>query len=73
MFTRTNFYIECVERSLKPVVGDKFVQFLDNISGQTTEEFKQKVSGIGDVCWYSVSEATGIRQSVDAESKTRAF
>ena len=36
------------------------------MSGQTTDEFKQKVAEIEGLCWYGVPNATDIWQPVDA-------
>ena len=58
-------HIVCVKwvvKTLKPVVDSRFVLFLDNLSGQVAEEFKQAIANTGGVCWY----ATDNWQPVDA-------
>ena len=55
-----------MEKTLKSVVKEHFVLFLDNLNSQTSDEFKEAVANLDGVCWYGVPGATDIWQPVDA-------
>ena len=45
---------------------EHFVLFCDNLSIQTHEDFKAKISSMGDVVWFGVPNGTDLWQPVDA-------
>ena len=60
-----NFCLDWVEQTLKPAIEGRFL-FCENLSGQITEEFAQKVAEIGGICWHDLTNTTDIWQPVDA-------
>ena len=67
----TKFCLGWVEKTLKSVVKEHFVLFLDNLNSQTSDEFKEAVANLDGVCWYGVCwygvpGVTDIWQPVDA-------
>ena len=50
----TKFCLGWVEKTLKSVVKEHFVLFLDNLNCQTSDEFKEAVANLNGVCWYGV-------------------
>ena len=64
----TKFSVEWAERTLKPCVENlkRFVLFCDNLTSQTHEDFKTKISSLGGVVWYGLPNATDLWQPVDA-------
>ena len=64
----TNSSLSWAEKTLKPFVENKgrFVLFCDNLSSQTHEDFKAKISSMGGVVWFGLPNATDLWQPVDA-------
>lgn len=62
----TDFCVQWVNKTLKPVVQGRFVLFVDNLTGQVADKFKEAVADAGGVCWYGLPGATDIWQPVDA-------
>ena len=59
----TNFCVQWVKKTSKPVVEGRFVIFLNNLQGQIADEFKQEVAEAGGVYWYGLPGATDIWQT----------
>ena len=68
VFSQQNAWADtefCVKWVEKNVVDSRFVLFLDNLSGEVADEFKQAIANTGGVCWYGLPGATDIWQPVD--------
>ena len=60
VWTDANICVQLIKKTLKPVVEDRFVIFLDNLEGQIADEFKQEVAESGGVCCYGLPGVTDI-------------
>ena len=60
--------VEWVNKTLKSAAKttEKFVLFVDNLTAQQTEEFKDAVAGQNGIVWYGLRNATDLWQVVDA-------
>ena len=64
----TEFSVEWTRKTLGPVVEDldHHVLFADNLTAQTSDEFKAAVRKILGIVWYGLANATELWQVVDA-------
>lgn len=56
----SEFCIEWVEQTLKPVVKEPFVLFLGNLNSQACDEFGEAIANLNGVCWDSILGVTDI-------------
>ena len=63
----TVFSVDWVNKTFKDVAEkeSRFVLFCDNLSAQTSDEFKDAVSKLGGIVWYGLTNATDLWQPVD--------
>ena len=64
----TKYPCDWVNKTLKPAIteGEEFVLLCDNLTAQTSEDFKSAVKNINGIVWYGLPGATDIWQPVDA-------
>ena len=64
----TKFSLEWTEKLLKTTTDDvdHFILFCDNLTAQTSDPFKEKISSDNGVAWYGLRNATDLWQPVDA-------
>ena len=64
----TKFSVKWVRQTLKertkPLEGEEFVLFCDNLTAQVSKEFLQAVRKINGIVWFGVTGATDIWQPV---------
>ena len=63
----TKFLVKWVNNTLKPAVENvnEYVLFCDNLTGQTTDEFKKEIRKTNGIVWFGVANATNVWQPVD--------
>ena len=63
----TEFSVAWVQKTLKQVAGkeSKFVVFCDNLTAQTSDNFKTAVSNLRGIVWFGVPNATDLWQHID--------
>ena len=68
-WTDTQFCVDWFNHTLKPLASKEsyFTLFCDNLGRQISDRFKEAVSDIGGIIWYSLPNATDLWQPVDAE------
>ena len=56
------------KKTLAGVVEDvqRFALFCDNLTGQTSEQFKKAVSDLNGIAWFGLPNVTDLWQVVDA-------
>ena len=64
----TKFSVDWVNSTLKSSVEDldRHVLYVDNLTAQQTDNFKDAVSDLSGVAWYGLKNATDLWQVVDA-------
>ena len=60
--------LEWLEKTLSPIVKDenRFVIFMDNLTAQCADEFKQEIASHGGLAWYVPKNTTDITQPADS-------
>lgn len=63
----TEFSVAWVKKTLKQVAGKepRFVVFCDNLTAQTSDNFKTAVSNLRGIVWFGVPNATDLWQHID--------
>jgi hypothetical protein len=64
----TDVSLKWIERTLSPAIEDvkRFALYLNNLTAQQNDAFKEAISKMKGVCWYGLANATDLWQPVDS-------